>query len=258
MSEHVLATEEISRDAHLAQVTKAAYVQEHYSDYDDYDEVVLEEYGYQAHIKIPRAILERLTPDLEENGEVWVLDCGCGTGLSSQLFLEHCQPLCRVIGMDLSQEMLDRAAAVADARAAAGTARKFERLLQLSVEGEWPTAPVAEGGVPDSLFGAAVMLGVLEFVANPAATLLHIAAKLRPGGLLGLVTPLTKPFGDERAMGIRTHSGEGVRAAAAAAGLELVHSESFLGYKWTTIEVHYDGTVWRKRAPPSDATSTKT
>ncbi len=125
---------------------------------------------------IPRAIRERfvgvgnpfaLGPI--HPGEA-VLDLGCGAGFDALLSAQLVGPQGRVVGIDLSPEML----AVAEAgRAEAG----------------FPQVEFREAGVealpfPDASFDAALSNGVLNLVPDKPAALREIFRVLRPGGRL--------------------------------------------------------------------------
>ncbi len=101
-----------------------------------------------------------------------VLDLGCGAG--TDVFLAAARVGARgiAVGVDLSVEMLGRAAAAAPG-SAAGRAR--------FVAGDLESLPFRSGG-----FDAAISNGVLNLVPDKARALREAARVLRPGGVLAM------------------------------------------------------------------------
>ena len=100
-----------------------------------------------------------------------VLDLGCGTG---ELARHLAGAGLRVIGCDISANMLGQAAAAGPA-AAAGWIR---------LDPDWRTLPFATAS-----FDAVLAASVLEYVASPAAVLRECARVLRPGGVMLCTVP---------------------------------------------------------------------
>ncbi|MFG3259104.1 class I SAM-dependent methyltransferase [Streptomyces sp. NPDC048172] len=130
----------------------------------------------------------RLAPDSA------VLDIGCGTGRTALLAARRA-PRGRVLGVDLSAPMLERARADA---AAAGLAARvtFE-------QGDAQVHPWGEGR-----FDVVVSRGGVMFFADLVAGFAHLREALRPGGRLAAVVAV--PADPE---------GEYARATAALRGL---------------------------------------
>jgi SAM-dependent methyltransferase len=103
-----------------------------------------------------------------------VLDVGCGCGGSTLDLARRTGPSGRVVGLDLSAVMLDRARARV---AAAGLANVDLRLADAEV------APLPEAGhdLVFSRFG-------LMFFGDPARAFANLRRSLRPGGRLATVT----------------------------------------------------------------------
>lgn len=102
-------------------------------------------------------------------GEV-VLDLGCGVGFDALLAAQIVGPAGRVVGIDLSPEML----AVAEAG---------------RIEAAFPQVEFRQGTVealpfPDASFDLALSNGVLNLVPDKPAALREIFRVLRPGGRL--------------------------------------------------------------------------
>jgi SAM-dependent methyltransferase len=118
----------------------------------------------RAPVQTDPAALARLVAHGALAPDSRVLDAGCGPGLVSAAFLEAGH---RVLGVDLSSEMIARA----EARCARFGARAS--FLRQSV-----FDPIAAG------FDAVVSRFVVHHVSDPAAFLRRQAELLRPGGIL--------------------------------------------------------------------------
>lgn len=105
-------------------------------------------------------------------GEV-VLDLGCGGGIDSILAAHRVGPTGRVIGLDLLDEMCERARHAAD-RAGVGPWCEF-------VEGEMEALPVADASVD-----VVISNGSLNLSPRKSRALAEVARVLVPGGRLCL------------------------------------------------------------------------
>ncbi len=115
--------------------------------------------------KAAERILERLEPFRSEGPRL--LEIGCGAGF----FLEEAQRRgWDVHGIELSRWMVERAS-----ERVAG-----DRVLQGSYDSEL---------FRDSSFDVVVAVDVIEHVTDPGHLLRDVAARLRPGGIVYLVTP---------------------------------------------------------------------
>jgi ubiquinone/menaquinone biosynthesis C-methylase UbiE len=101
-----------------------------------------------------------------------VLDVACGTGLVSLLAASAVGEAGSVLGVDLSQGMVDAAAARAQARGVRNA--RFERM------------DAEELQLPDAGFDAALCALGLMYVPEPEAALRELRRVLRPGGRVGL------------------------------------------------------------------------
>jgi SAM-dependent methyltransferase len=99
-----------------------------------------------------------------------VLDLGCGAGLDAFIAAQLVGPTGRVVGIDLSPEMI--AVAQAGVREA-----KFPQV-------EFQVAQVEVLPFPDASFDVALSNGVLNLIPDKAAALREIFRVLRPGGRL--------------------------------------------------------------------------
>jgi SAM-dependent methyltransferase len=121
----------------------------------------------------PRA-LARLVLEADFPADSLILDAGCGPGLVSLAFLEAGH---RVIGVDLSEEMVARARVRCEPF---GARARFER------QSVFEPPPVGA-------FDAAISRYVLHHVADPSAFLLRQFALIRPGGVLVVSDHVTDP-----------------------------------------------------------------
>src|SRR5919206_4576081 len=134
-----------------------------YNDFSiSYDREVKRDMHYTAYLRLPELVISHLDSTAPE-----ILDLGCGTGLSSLLFFKAG---CRVTGVDGTRAMIERAGRL-----------PFRKLICQNLEKELK--------VKDLSFDAAVMVGVMEYIEDPAALLARVRRKLRPGGVFGLTVP---------------------------------------------------------------------
>ncbi|HET8672643.1 MAG TPA: class I SAM-dependent methyltransferase [Thermoleophilaceae bacterium] len=98
-----------------------------------------------------------------------VLDVACGTGLVSRALVRRYG--CRVVGLDQSEQMLDRARALtADTPG-----------VEL-VQGEAEKLPFADGA-----FDSLTFTYLLRYVDDPGATMRELARVVRPGGRVAML-----------------------------------------------------------------------
>lgn len=100
-----------------------------------------------------------------------ILEVGVGTGLS----LPYYPPTCRVVGVDVSADMLE----IARRRAADERLGHVEALLQMDAENL---------DIPDASFDAVVAMYVATVVPDPGRLLAEMARVCVPGGELLLVS----------------------------------------------------------------------
>jgi SAM-dependent methyltransferase len=128
----------------------------------------------KAPVQTDPGALARLVEEANLPPDSLVLDAGCGPGLVSQAFLEAGH---RVIGVDLSDEMVSRAR-VRCGRF--GDRARFERQSLFDQP-------------PNGLFDASISRYVLHHVADPSAFVRRQVDLIRPGGLVVLSDHLTDP-----------------------------------------------------------------
>lgn len=202
----------------------------------EYDEVI-QEYGKVDHLRVPEWMLEVFSCEGEQRGgpepPLRVLDLGCGTGVSSQVFLDSTDPKCSVIGMDLTPNMCREAKKTRD----------FEDVICGPVDERLPF----EAG----RFDAIIMLGVIEFIKEPGEVAKEARRVLKSGGLFGLSVPQRVNLSVEEELGVQTFVPGEVEAGIAKAGFEVVRQEALHGYtleypeRNETFTINYASSVWR-------------
>lgn len=172
-----------------------------YSDFSvSYDREVKRDMHYTAYLRLPELVLGHLDSAAPE-----ILDLGCGTGLSSLLFLKSG---CRVTGVDGTRAMIERAGRL-----------PFRRLI---------CQDLGKGlRVRDMSFDAAVMVGVLEYIEDPAALLARVRRKLKPGGVFGLTVPQRSSLYGEA--GLRSYYKKEMEPLMTGAGYRIVVCERIVG-----------------------------
>jgi SAM-dependent methyltransferase len=162
------------------------------------------DYKYEAHKKIPQQILARTG----DKTPLTVLDLGCGTPANTPVCMcprcgaaaptcELMYPRCgtgllarpffsqseahEVTGVDITPEMTAAAAALPYKRLITGRAQE---VLSAELAGE--------------RFDVILLVGMLEFIEEPAAFVAMVAAFLEEGGLLGVGAPEKQPFALEK------------------------------------------------------------
>ncbi len=173
--------------------------------------------NYQAHRGLPRRILSELETDSAK-----ILDLGCGTGLGSLPFFEKGF---EVTGIDFAEGMVKRAAY-----------HPFKRLVCQDIETELP--------VSDEEFDAVILLGVLDFVEDPAALLDQVHKKLRNGGLCGLTAPQRRP--EPSGIEIKDYTKDEIERLLTNSRLEIMECRDIFGCRVGNEKVYYWEYLLRK------------
>src|SRR5262249_28816179 len=130
----------------------------------------------RAPVQSDPVALERLVREADLPSGALVLDAGCGPGLVASALLASGL---RVVGVDLSREMIERA------RKRCASLGERATFLQISV-----FDPSLESQGP---FDGAISRYVLHHVLDPAAFVARQVELLRPGGVLVVCDHLTDP-----------------------------------------------------------------
>lgn len=97
-----------------------------------------------------------------------LLDLGCGAGLDLCLYADRIGPTGKLYGLDLSQQMLDKAS---------------ENLRQADIQNvEWLHASADAIPLPDSSVDVVTANGIYNLSPNKDAVMREVARVLRPGG----------------------------------------------------------------------------
>ncbi len=189
---------------------------------------------YETVIPWFRPIAERLVDEVDPHHREHVLDVGCGTGAAIPALAEAVGPHGRVVGVDLSRRMLDRAKTVVGIRDL-----HMVELYEMDA---------ADPDLPDASFSAVVASLVLTFLPDPAAALRRWFDLLVPMGKLGVTTfaersaawvevdQLFLPYlmdttGDPRAPAAAASTGSDDRVA------DLMHAAGFQDVRTTRFEL---------------------
>lgn len=131
----------------------------------------------------------------------YVLDVGCGTGMTPRYLVETIG--CRVVGIDLSDRMI------------AWSKRRSQR-AQLDALATFSVADAQQLPFADQTFDAVICESVTAFVGNKAQALSEYTRVTRPGGYIGLTEGvwLTPPPDDLAAYLTRVMAGANFLAPA--------------------------------------------
>ena len=182
-----------------------------------YNQVAIDELEYDAFIKIPQEMLQ-----FNSNPKATVLDLGCGTGLSSEIFIENGF---RVTGIDLSLNMLKEAKKLS-----------FKNLISHDLNDKiWPNL---------KKYDFIVALGTIEFIENPSDFLKHCADLLKDDGIAGITFPIN--CYSEATIPVKSFTIETVQQLCHDNNLELKELCMFTGYRMPTEDIDYIGAIVAK------------
>ena len=182
-----------------------------YSDFSSsYDREVKRDLHYTAYLRLPELVISHLDSPAPE-----ILDLGCGTGLSSLLFFKSG---CRVTGIDGTRAMIERAGRL-----------PYRRLICQDLEKSLK--------VKDLSFDAAVMIGVMEYIDDPAALLARVRGKLRRGGVFGLTVPQRSSLYSEA--GLRSYYKKEMEPTITEVGYRIIECERIVGIEEGERRTYY-------------------
>ena len=225
-----------------------------------YDEHLVDKLKY----RVPHLLIEHVSAALADNpttdaggqirphkrlGDMDIVDCGCGTGLFGRLLREREDIKGRLVGVDMSSKMLDKARE---------TGMYTGGLHHGTIE-EWGTqAAVAAAAGEGHMFDLAVLGDVLGYIGSLESTLAVVVGRLREGGVMGFTVETEnedvpwKPEAGRRGYRIEPktsrfkHASEYVRHAAAQAGLNLLAEHDVVLRHQMRVPVRGKLFVWRK------------
>lgn len=102
---------------------------------------------------------------LPRDRAVRLVDIGCGTGVVTREVRQHLHPDSKVIGMDISQQMIDKA-----------------QLLSHGMDIEWVVSTGQQLPYADQSFDAVIMHTLMSHVPDPVGMLREANRLLAPGG----------------------------------------------------------------------------
>ena len=193
-------------------------VQAIYSQFaSDYERVMRNDMQYTAHLEVPQLVINALGHQRAN-----ILDLGCGTGLSSLPFLERGW---QVTGIDGTSSMLHRAQEL-----------PYTELIQQDLESPWR--------VRDRSFDGIVMIGVMEYIANPGALFRQARRKLVDSGVFGVTVPYKSKRCTEA--NLRTYYKKEIVPVILTAGFTIESCVKTLGFNDAGTRVHYCNYLLRK------------
>lgn len=182
-----------------------------------YDEDVKDVMNYTAYIRVPELVIAQLDAEKPR-----ILDLGCGTGLSSLLFFKNGY---EVTGIDGTRDMIERAGRL-----------PYKKLICQDLEKKLR--------VRDESFDAAVMIGVMEYLDDPAALFKQVGKKLVRGGVFGLTVPQKSSWYSES--GLRSYYSKEIEPVMRDQGFRIIKDEKILGVEEDGRRAYYRNYVLGK------------
>ena len=175
-----------------------------------YDKDVKEVMNYTAYLRVPRLVIKHLKTKYPK-----VLDLGCGTGLSSLPFFEIKG---EVTGIDGTRAMIKRASRL-----------PYKKLICQNLEKSLR--------MKDNSFDAVVMVGVMEYLDDPAALFNQVNKKLVVGGVFGLTVPQKSSWYSES--GLRSYYRKEMEPKMSSLGFTIIERERNLGVEEDGRRAYY-------------------
>lgn len=182
-----------------------------------YEKEVKDGMNYTAYRRVPQLVMKHLRARTPR-----ILDLGCGTGLSSLLFFKNGY---EVTGIDGTHGMIERARKL-----------PYKKLLCQNLEKSL--------GVRDESFDAAVMVGVTEYLDDPAAVLREVRKKLVDAGVFGLTIPQKSSWYSE--FGLASYYRNEIEPIMKGLGFTILECEKIVGVEEYGRRAYYRNYVVRK------------
>src|ERR1700730_17375915 len=173
--------------------------------------------NYTAYVRVPRLVMKHLHARTPR-----ILDLGCGTGLSSLLFFKNGY---EVTGIDGTRAMIEQARKL-----------PYKRLLCQNLEKSLR--------VRDKSFDAVIMVGVLEYLDDPAALFREVNKKLVETGVFGLTVPDKSSWYSESGLG--SYYRKEIETIMKNMGFTILECEKIVGVEDYGRRAYYRNYVVRK------------
>jgi predicted TPR repeat methyltransferase len=182
-----------------------------------YEKEVKHDMNYTAYIRVPGLVLKHLHTTTPR-----ILDLGCGTGLSSLPFFKNGY---EVTGIDASRAMIERARRL-----------PYKKLLCQNLEKSLR--------VRDQSFDAVVMVGVMEYLDDPAVVFRQVRKKLVDAGIFGLTVPQKSSWYSES--DLASYYRKEIEPIMKGLGFAIVDCEKIVGVEDFGRRAYYRNYLVRK------------
>lgn len=182
-----------------------------------YEKDVKKHMNYTAYRRVPLLVMKHLHTRTSR-----ILDLGCGTGLSSLPFFKKGF---EVTGIDGSREMIERARKL-----------PYQKLLCQNLE--------TRLRVRDKSFDAAVMVGVVDYLDDPANILAEVRKKLVDDGVFGLTVPQKSAWYSE--YGLSSYYRKEIEPIIKGVGFAILECEKIVGVEEYGRRTYYRNYILRK------------
>lgn len=182
-----------------------------------YEKDVQHNMNYTAYRRVPQLVMKHMRASARR-----ILDLGCGTGLSSLLFFKNGY---EVTGIDGSRDMIERARKL-----------PYRSLLCQNLEKSLR--------VKDESFDAAIMVGVVDYLDDPAVVLREVKKKLVDQGVFGFTVPQKSAWYSES--GLSSYYRKEIEPIIEGVGFTILETEKIVGVEDYGKRAYYRNYVVRK------------